>query len=87
MTKPFLCIGVNMNWVSIEGVDVPVLQDYGIRKLRVRPEELDTQYPGWLNRWNMGIALGMDTPTILLGVFNTQSISTAPLEMPSVRFD
>lgn len=81
----FRGLNIYFNHVVLDGVGVPLVENYSLLATQVLQAELDKRYPGWLDRWHIAQDLQIDKTALYRYLF---AHAEAPRhELPDLSFE
>lgn len=86
-TMTLMCTSVTVYYTEHEGQPVPFTMYSDLRDVVVSCEELDKQYAGWHERWEIGMSLGLDKDEVLRMVFTKNTEPAEEKVLACVTFE
>lgn len=72
---------------KVDGVDLNIPVMVNDTNLAALKDDLETRYPGWLQRWAIGEELGVDTKELVRIAFNREPVRLEPPSLTDIGFD
>lgn len=70
---------------AIGNTELPIVTDMNDSFMHVMPEELEKRYPGWEQRWQLCIDLGLSKDSFIPYVFN--NVPSQEISLQDITFD
>lgn len=81
------CTVVALDYAEHEGFKVPYGMRSDHRDVKVTSVELNARYPGWQQRWECGIELGLDIEHVMLMTFTKATDPLAAQALDTLTFE
>lgn len=78
-------LNIYVQTVLVDGQETPLVENYSLLATQVTQAELDSRYPGWLDRWHLAHDLEMDKTFLNRYLFTTSPVGHNAL--PDVTFE